>query len=550
MASLDAVAGALGKQKAAHLLRRLTFGATRSEIDAFASKTASEAISLLFTAKTSPLPPIDPETGETWIVPGTTNSASGDLVQYFKCWLYGQMFNSGMSSLEKLTFFLHTHFTAISSVVDNATALYYQNQLLRKYALGNFKELALKICVDNAMLILLDNRLNENVKPNENFAREFLELYTIGKGKEIGNGNYTTYTEGDIRAAAKVLSGWNVDVQTFATIDPDTGIPTGKLKTNSGNLANKHDAETKVFSAAFQNKEIKPASVIGDYATADSAKQELKDLVDMIFAQQETAKNICRKIYRFFVYYNITDDIESTIIGPLAQTFIDNNFEIKPVLERLFQSKHFFDLDDTVTRNDTQGAIIKSPLEITIGMMRFFGVTLPDMYTDSATFYELTKGVLDAMEDQGFGLYEPLDVAGYDAYFQAPGYNRNWISPNYLARRYQFAQYLIEGRIQVKDTPTRRLQVDGIAYIKIASNVSDPSNGDTVTRELVDYLLPEAITQERYDFFLKTLLDNQPIFEWNMEWTEYQSSGDDMVVRMQLNDLLNAILQSAEYQLS
>jgi hypothetical protein len=270
--------------------------------------------------------------------------------------------------------------------------------------------------------------------------------------------------------------------------------------------------------------------------------------VTMIFAQQETAKNICRKIYRFFVYYIITDEVEANVIAPLAQTFISNNFELKPVYEQLFKSLHFFDADNSVVKDDKRGAIIKSPLEITIGMMRFFNIALPDYTSDTTNFYKEVGSILDAMNDQGFDLYEPLDVAGYDAYFQAPTYNRNWISPNYLARRFQYAKYILEGKAKNGDDWT--LKLDSVAYVKNPKNISDPSDAHTIVQELVDYLLPEPITKERFDFFLSFLLDKQPDFEWTFEWNEYQNTNDDMVVRKLLNATLNAILQSAEYQLS
>lgn len=554
MASLDPISGALGKEKAAHLLRRLTFGATRKEIDLFATKSVAEALTTLFETRPLPQPPIDTTSGLAITDLSAEGSGVSEVIGYFKGWAFGQMLNSGANAHEKLTFFLHTHFTTISGVVFNGRDLYYQSQLLRRYTLGNFKELALKICIDNAMLTLLDNRLNENTKTNENFAREFLELYTIGKGMEIGPGNYTTYSEQDVQAAAKVLSGWDIDNKTYSTIDPDTGLPTGKMKLNSALLANKHDVSTKVFSSAFQNRQIAPNEIVTgqeDYATEAAARQEIKDMVDMIFEQRTTALNICRKIYRFFVFYHITPEVESNVIAPLAQTFISANFEIRPVLEQLLSSQHFFDQDDMVVANNINGAIIKSPLEVVIGTMRFFKVSLPDMYTDSEKFYGLTREILDSMYNQGLDFYDPLDVAGYDAYFQAPSYNRSWISPNYLARRYQFAQYLIEGKISTKEEPKTNLQLDAVAYLEEAGNVSDPSSVGAVASEIITYLFPENITTDRYNFFQnEVLLDNLPLYEWTMEWNDYKSTGDDMGVRTQLNAFLNAVLQSAEYQLS
>src|SRR5690606_30545481 len=118
-----------------------------------------------------------------------------------------------------------------------------------------------------------------------------------------------------------------------------------------------------------------------------------------------------------------------------ANTFRDNNYEIEPVLRQLFQSEHFYDMDDSEERDDHFGAIIKSPVELLIHTIRFFEMPVPASPAEMYAFY---GRVLRIMEDQGLNLYEPYEVAGYPAYHQTPAYNRNWISSNYLALRYQF----------------------------------------------------------------------------------------------------------------
>jgi len=147
------------------------------------------------------------------------------------------------------------------------------------------------------MLVYLDGKLNINQWPNENFAREMLELYSIGKGLQKGEGDYTNYTEQDIKEAAKVLTGYQNDI-TLTNLDTDTNIPIGKL-VSSGTRATLHDATTKTFSAAFQNKTITPSATDGGYATPDAAKGELSDMIEMIFSQDETARFLCRKLYRW-----------------------------------------------------------------------------------------------------------------------------------------------------------------------------------------------------------------------------------------------------------
>ncbi|MES2734161.1 MAG: DUF1800 family protein [Bacteroidota bacterium] len=536
MASLDPVSGALGQKAAAHLLRRTTFGPRKQDIDQFATLTADQAIGQLLQAQPQPQPPPVPP-------PNADREVDDGLMQeYFRGWAVDQMRISGLSALEKLTFFLHTHFTTIRQVVDKSKALYYQNVLLRSYALGNLKTLAQKISIDNAMLILLDGRLNEAGAPNENYAREFLELYTIGKGPQTSADNFTNYTESDIREAARVLSGYEYD-ETYANLDPETGLPIGIL--NVG----RHDSGTKQFSSAFGNRNIAPNALQGKQATPAAALDELNQLVTMIFDQPETARHLCRKIYRFFVFYDITAEIEQDIIVPLSEVLQNNNYEIRAVLEMLWKSKHFYDLDNGVKTDDNRGGIIKSPLDLVLGTLRFFQVPLPAS-SNLIAFYESTykDGLLAMMEDQGMLFYDPYDVAGYDAYHQAPAYNRNWISANFLARRYQFATLLMQGKN--KNGGELGFQLDIVLYVKNPQNITDASNPQLMVQEFIDNLLPEIISQERFDYFLNDLLlDNLSVINWQLEWNNYLNNGDDTAVRGQLEKLMKAILQSPEYQL-
>src|SRR5688572_20190338 len=227
---LAEISGALGLKRAAHLLRRATFGATKQQIDSYAALTPAQAITQLFRqALPNPVLPIDPKTGQTWVtITGDltdANSEDGDLQEFFKGWFIGQMMNPSLaySAREKMVMFLHTHFTTLQEKVNNSRALYFQNQLFRIFALDalnaspdvNIKELSVRISIDNAMLTLLDGTLNVKGSPNENYGRELLELYTIGRGLEgnvvgtpEGDGDYIVYKEEDVQAAAKVLSGW------------------------------------------------------------------------------------------------------------------------------------------------------------------------------------------------------------------------------------------------------------------------------------------------------------------------------------------------------
>ena len=550
MASLTPHTGQLGRQDAAHLLRRASFGATRRQVDQFASKSAATAVAnLLKTVPFSDNLPKDTATGNTWMNPKRTkdNNEESTLRRYTKVWWIDQMLQAPLSLQEKMALFHHTHFTTISEKADSSTALFYQIKLFRYYALGNFKELAKKICLDNAMLRFLDGQQNEEGRPNENFAREFLELYTIGKGPQRGDGDYTTYTEADVREAAKVFSGWKED-RKYTNIDATIGVAQIMAKGKSSNVAERHDASTKQFSAAFNNQTIAPTELSGDKATIVAAIDEIDQFVEMVFAQPATAEHICRKLYRFFVYYEITDVVEENVIKPLAQSFLSNNYELKPVLQTLFASQHFYDTDNGVVEDDNTGAIIKSPLDLTLGTMRFFQCALPRPEAGLEQYYDAYQSTFQ-LSLLGMNFYDPFEVAGYTAYHQAPTYHRNWISVNYLARRYEFAKRLISG---IKDKDGNLLaRLDVVAYVNDANNISDPFDARSLVRELTDYLLPEAISEERFDYFVNAiLLDGLSEMNWTMEWQNYKGGGSDAGVRIQLENLFNTLLQSPEYQLS
>lgn len=532
---------ALGRKNAAHLLRRLTFGPSRTDIDTFASYTINHALSLLLAEQEAASPPLDIMTGNAWVNPGpnSENSTEQDLMHMTFAWWFNLIRTSQGSVIDRMAWFFHTHFTTISSRINRGTAIYYQIKLFRYYGLGNFKELSKKICYDNAMLVHLDGRLNDVGRPNENFAREFFELYTIGKGEQAGPDDYSTFTEQDVIEASRVLSGYNVDWD-YSNIDPDTEVAMGILRGNA-DVATNHDAGPKQFSERFQNTVIQPNEMIGDKASKAAALEELDQLVNMIFAQQATARYICRKLYRYFVYYDITEEVENDIIGPLAQTFVSNDYELKPVLEQLFRSTHFFDSDNTTETDDNRGGIIKSPLEVVAGAMRFFDIQLPDQNSDLQGFYESNYNLLNKMGEQGLDFYEPFEVAGYTAYHQSPAFNRNWITANNLARRYQISTDLLLGAKDENDNTLYQLNI--LVYCQ--NEGIDLNSPQSIVTFFVDYMLPEQITQERFDYFKSTLLID--VEEEN--WVSTIIDGEDFQVVFHLENLINALMQSPEYQL-
>ncbi|WP_420317696.1 DUF1800 domain-containing protein [Ekhidna sp.] len=590
---LNVLTSTLGKKRAAHLLRRTCFGGSITEIDSFASLTPSEAVGQLFnTSLPDPTLPVDPLTGNEWITTGNAQSEGFELERYFLAWHLGQMLGNGIDPTvklsyilrERLVFFFHTHFTTKRSVVNSSRGLYYQQALFRLFAFDlediiippedpddpdamdtivprNFKELTKKLSVDNAMLVFLDGRFNVKGSPNENYARELLELYSVGRGLE-GNvpepefaGDYFYFTEEDVQAGARVLSGFNVD-PSFSNIDQDTGLPRGVVR--GGNIASSHEEGDKTFSIRMGNGVVTPDPNI-EFAgnpTEESVLDEISQFVDLIYDQPETARSICREVYRFFVYHQVDQTLQDDIIQEMADIFTVNEFKLQPVLEALLTSEHFYEAGSGSDENNF-GSIIKSPMDMVCGFIRNFEIQLPDYQSDLNTYYEFAGGLLNEINLQGMDYYEPFEVAGYAAYHQFPIFNRSWITTNYLTNRYNF----IRGSITA-DPMVEMGEVDIVQFVQ--NNFSGvASNARDLIIAIAEYFLPTTenlsfdtpdvgeLTVERLNYFLSAFLfspqiDPDPEASWTFRW----DNGIDMdTVRNQLTGLFNAMLQSPEYQL-
>lgn len=591
---LQAYNGVLGKKRAAHLLRRASFGARPEEIEFFSALTANQALAILFDNEIPEAPlPIDPETGTEWVLSGATDANSDNLDEIFHQWIIGQMLANEVPAekrlpytvREKIVFFLHTYFTTITSKVNDTRALYFQLELFRKFAFDsispfedeidptverpewNFKTLSKKICIDNAMLIFLDGNQNVKGSPNENYAREFLELYSIGRGLE-GNlppatqpGDYIHFTEQDVQAGAKVLSGFQND-RDYQVIDEDTGLPRGRARGN-GTIASSHDNDPKQFSFRLDNAIIQadPTLLQGGQATEASVIDEIDQFVELIYSKEETAKHLCRKLYRFFVYHQITPALDEGIISSLAESFVAHNYKLQPTIMELLASQHFYEAAPGVD-DDNFGGIIKSPIDLITGTLNMFALSLPNQTNESSAFHNQANRLLRKANNMGMSFYEPFDVAGYDAYHQFPIYNRSWIAPNYLARRYEF----IREMIGMQGPNDQDLKIDVVDFVQRNINNATASNARELIIALAEYFFPNAdnltfdrdnddnasITAERLHYFLMAFLfspqiDPEPEVSWTYRWTNL---ADMEVVRVQLENLLNAMLQSPEYQLS
>ena len=541
MASIEALGGTLDLRKAKHLLRRATFSYTKEQLDALIGEPVTTAVASLLVDVPNILDePFDPIADGFWTsstaLPGDFDGQSRKRAIVAGWWWYNAI--SQVSVKHKLSFFLYTCFTVSKDDGSGASTYFFDYlRLLDFYALGSIKTLAKKITLDSCMLYYLDNNRNNKNNPNENYAREFFELFTILRGEQMGTEDYTNYTEHDIQEAAKVFSGFKVQVDR-SIIDPDTGIPMGYIEVDQ------HNTDDKTFSTAFNNQTITGREI------ADGIFEELDDFVEMVFAQQETAKAYCRKLYRYFVKSKWDDEVETDVITPLAQLLIDNDFEILPVVEKLLSSQHFYDADDSDATDEIIGAIIKSPLQLASEICSIFNATIPDPTSDALNYYSsfFTNFLHNNyFVTSGMDLFSPFDVAGYHAYFQEPDYDRYWFSSNTIIGRYRIFESLIQG-VNTISSGDIYATIDTLSFAE--NNISDPSDPNVLVAEMADLLYPESIDADRINHFKHFILEEDfSDYYWTNAWMRYANGGDNLTVKPRMDALATAMINAAEFQL-
>ena len=544
MASLSALNEVLTFRKAKHLLRRATYILNKDIINSFVGLSIEEAMDLLSTIDTNswnepydPLPTGNPD-GNWLSSPELPNTFDGQLRKrriVVSWWWFNALQQTTLR--HKLIFFLHTTFTVSKDGGSGTSTHFYDHlRLLDFYAYGNIKSLSKKITFDNSMLVYLDNTTNNANNPNENYAREFLELFTILKGPQIGDGDYTNYTELDVQQAAKVFSGIKIQYDR-SRIDSETNLPKGRISVNN------HDSNNKTFSHAFDNQ-----TIIGGNSES-TIIEEIDSFVEMIFDKEATAKSFCRKLYRFYVKNEISDEIENDIIGPLAIELKNNNYEILPTVKKLLSSEHFFDVDDDEQSDEIYGSQVKSPLQLVSEISTCFNLEIPDPSINNFDFYRFFVFIHNFyLTGSGMVLFSPDSVAGYPAHYQEPSYDRHWFSSNTVLARYKLIMSLLSGRNKIGNNNLIYARLNITNYVR--QHIVNPSDAIALVTELSEILYPESIDEERKIYFAENLLEGYPAYYWNNAWQEYLSTNDSSVVSSRLDALITTMINVAEFQLT
>ena len=505
-----------------HLLRRVHFGVKKSDVDYFLTKSMSQAIDEILTIDhTDPSPPInnydennpDPTiaAGQTWV-----NDYNGKLnnvrMGSFKMWWTGQIINHDRTIREKLVLFWHNHFSTQARVYNWPNFAYTHTKLLRDNCDKNFKSLTKSITLDPAMLVFLNGERNTKTAPDENYSRELQELFTLGKGPG------SQYLEADVIAGAKVLTGWRINKTTGAVYFQE----------------NRHDTTDKTFSSFYNDTTITGQS-------GDNGANEVDDLLDMVFAQQEVAKHLVRKFYRWFVYYDIDETTETDVIAPLADIFRNNNYEIKPMLTALLKSEHFF---DTANR----AALIKNPIDFMHGMARTYDIPFPpatDYVNQYRAWYYISYYA--AIQQQELG--DPPSVAGWPAYYQIPQFHEIWINSDTLPKRSIISDVLVTRGINVD---THKVVIDHVAFAKHFDN---PSNVNLLIDDILQLVHTLDVEQAQKDYMKSILLSGQLNDSyWTDAWNDHianpSNDAKKNILTTRLSAFIKYIMNLSEYQLS
>lgn len=505
--SLPEYSGSWEATEAAYLLRRTVLGATLDQINEITQAGLQYSTSTLYLLYFDPILDfpyafLPEETitpyGQTWVnkvYPSDQQSRidhENARKDSLEAWLFERLNNSELNIRNKMMLFLHNHFAVKFSPDSRATFDYFK--LLFDYSVGNFKELVKKMTINPSMLLFLDGAYNTQGSPNENYAREFLELFTIGKGPQIGEGDYSNYTEDDVRAVAKAFTGWKVQ-GILSDSEPSV---TSYFEEND------HEQGDKVLSYHFNNSVI-----------TYNGSLEYSDVIDIIFEQKETARFICRKLYRWFVNADIDTYVEENIISVMTDTLYDNNYEIWSVLIELFRSEHFY-------QPEFRGAIIKNPFELIFSQFNSLGSKPPFDFEASYNKY-LTISL--SSTSMGANILIPHSVSGWPAYYQAPQFYKLWINSSLIKTRLDFSRKITVGE-GVVDLFDQAYEVD---YLTFLNSLSLPSDPVQIINDLSLIFCSIDLDQTKKEILKSILTDGLPDFEWTVQYNEYQQNPDDPV---------------------
>jgi uncharacterized protein (DUF1800 family) len=442
------------RQKIAHLLRRFGLGASEAELEFYGKGGLAGAIDKLLnfdSVNEDFVYEIDNLMLEVNTKVGKVKNLNPRGTQV---WWYTRLLTTQRPLEQKMTVFWHNHFATSAAKVESGEAMYKHLETLRTHAFGRFEDLLLAISHDPAMLYWLDNGDNEKGKPNENFAREVMELFTLG----IGN-----YTEMDIQEAARAFTGWRYGVRRpNGRIVPTKQVP-------------RKDSEF-VFEPSRHDTDIK--TVLGNTGQFNG-----EDICGILVGKPRTAEFLTRKIWEWFVYENPSD----AVIKPLADKWHRNGMVIKDLLADIMRSPEFYS-------ERSYRKLVKNPIDFAIAPARQLGIgqilrksteTIPEGQPKNRALGP-SQATLLATKSMGMELVYPPDVSGWRT---GPG----WISSATMLERIKWADMLLNGGpVAVNPNGKRVARTNAYPAAGLFDDISEPLEAAKKIVSVFDAEIPDS----------------------------------------------------------
>ena len=470
-------------QRAHHFYRRVAYGASPTVLSDALTKTPSDLVDALILEAQSRPDVQDPGWGNWGLGTflndyrdtfGIDISISVDTSRYVQNMYYQEVLDYKLRG--KLLQFWYNHFVSFGNTIP-PTYSFQKYQTYAKYLIGNFKEFVSAVGRDSKMLVFLNGLQNKATASNENYARELYELFTLG----VDNG----YTEQDIQETARALTGYN----------------------------RRDDSWQSIYfnEATFDSSEKTIFGCTGNWG--------YDDVIDILFEEKGLliAQYICTKLYKFFV----SPDVNSDIINELAVYFVAHNFEIAPLLSKLFKSEHFMN-------SINYGTCIKSPQDLIFGMVKDVDMDFSPDRDDNYNLFKVYRSRFAGLEG---GVFTFPNVAGW------PG-DEAWLSSVTILQRWEQAYNMVWYQ-RVFNNPF------WVNFLKNTFAIDTPV--EVVVKGLVDHFLTKPMSSElEYQNAIGAFKEGVPDIyftdgTWDLTYTGVQN---------QILNLLKYIVKLPEFQLS
>lgn len=519
--SLAKYNGVFGVKQKKHLLNRCLVGYAERHLKDLDNLTLDQAIDLLFTRhdlgepvnnyyedlspqqyesiyNNSDVAPGEPFLSQSYVRDNNPDEISGrERHDAIASWMYSSIYHQPTSIEWKLFLFLH-NLTPVQDFGRHKTRYAYL-KLVYEGGFRNYRDYIYDLTLDPTMLEYLNLQASQKDTPDENYAREVQELFTVGKRP------FADFTEEDVREAARLLVGWYFDWdQTMYTEgwEPVIGF-------NEYN----HDTGDKQFSEFYNNTFISGRSGPG-------GREELDEFLDMIFATEKCAIYLSRRLYQFFVYPVVSDYAEEQIIKPLAEVMRNSNYSLAETLKVLLSSEYFF-------AEEFYNAMISSPPDFTFKVMKGLSILEGDLVrwneNTYVSYFEEDLGQFDQKfitpdtrsyfffrhmgwrtNQLGMEIHNPPNVSGWPAFYQDPIYDLYWINSVTIKARKEFTESMTRWGMWLEEGIHLRFNLENFI-----TSFDNPYQLDSIISQLADRFLGAEIPEEALLRIRKSVLGEE-----------------------------------------